>query len=97
MDSPQQEIDLTLTLENEASGDTLELHGPRLRVPERIWAMTPPGFQVLGLAETLNPRQEGGLFDTLARAWKYRQCIAERRAAKRSLGPYTGTHRGNGR
>ena len=52
--------------------------------------MTPPGFQELGLAETLNPYQEGGLFDVLGRAWKYRQCIEERRAAKRALGPYTG-------
>ena len=97
VDSPQQEIDLTLTLESQATGDTLVLQGPRLRVPERIWAMTPPGFQALGLAETLNPRQEGGLFDTLARAWKYRQCIAERRAAKRSLGPYTGAGQAGGR
>ena len=90
VDSPQQEIDLALSLENEATGDTLELQGPRLRVPERVWAMTPPGFQELGLADTLNPYQEGGLFDALGRAWKYRQCIEERRAAKRSLGPYTG-------
>ena len=90
VDNPQQEIDLTLTLENEATGDTLDLQGPRLRVPERVWAMTPPGFQELGLADTLNPYQEGGLFDVLGRAWKYRQCIEERRVAKRSLGPYTG-------
>lgn len=96
MDGSQQEIDLTLTLENQATGDTLVLQGPRLRVPERIWAMDPPGFRALGLVETLNPYQEGGLFDTLGRAWKYRQCIAERRAAKRSLGPYTGTGQAGG-
>ena len=90
VDSPQQEIDLTLTLENDANGVTLELQGPRLRVPERLWSMTPPTPQTLGLAKTLNPLQEGGLFDTLGRAWKYRQCIEERRAAKRALGAYTG-------
>ena len=49
------------------------------------------------LLETLNPVQEGGLFRTLGRAWKYRKCIEERRAAKRFLGPYTpGTKREGG-
>ena len=52
--------------------------------------MTPPAPKVLGLAETLNPYQEGGLFSTLRRDWKYRKCIEERRAAKGVLGPYTG-------
>ncbi len=89
VDSPQQEIELTLTLENEANGETLELQGPRLRVPERLWAMTPPTPQTLGLAQALNPLQEGGLFNTVGRAWRYRKCIEERRAAKRALGPYT--------
>ena len=97
VDSPRQEIELTLVLENEAIGETLELHGPRLQVPERLWAMAPPTPRTLGLAEALNPLQEGGLFNTLGRAWKYRECIEERRAAKRALGLYTGTHRGNGR
>lgn len=96
VDSPRQEIELTLVLENEATGETLALRGPRLRVPERLWAMTPPTPRTLGLAEALNPLQEGGLFNTLGRAWKYRKCIEERRAAKRALGPYRGTKQGNG-
>lgn len=97
VDSPRQEIELTLVLANEATGETLALHGPRLRVPERLWAMTPPTPRTLGLAKALNPLQEGGLFNTLGHAWKYRKCIEERRAAKRALGLYTETHRGNGR
>lgn len=88
VDSPKQEIELTLALENEAAGETLALQGPRLRVPERLWAMTPPTPRALGVVQTLNPLQEGGLFNTLGRAWKYRKCIEERRAAKRALGPY---------
>lgn len=88
VDSPRQEIELTLVLENEATGETLALQGPRLRVPKRLWTMTPPTPRTLGLAEALNPLQEGGLFNTLGRAWKYRKCIEERRAAKRALGPY---------
>ena len=86
---PQDEFDLALTLRNDANGRTLELLGPRVRVPERIWMMEPPAPKVLGLAQTLNPAQEGGLFRFLGRAWKYRKCIEERRAAKRFLGEFT--------
>ena len=87
--SPLDEFDLALILRNDANGRTLELRGPRVRVPERVWSMNPPTPRALGLLETLNPVQEGGLFRTLGRAWKYRECIEERRAAKRFLGPYT--------
>ena len=97
VEGPQDEFDLALVLRNEANGRTLELVGPRVRVPERIWMMEPPTPRALGLAETLNPAQEGGLFSFLGRAWKYRKCIEERRAAKGFLGPYTSrTHSDGG-
>ncbi len=83
-------------LQNEANGQTLELWGPRVRVPERIWTMNPPTPKILGLVQMLNPSQEGGLFSTLGRAWKYRKCIEERKAAKRFLGPYTTPGLGGG-
>ena len=89
VNGPQDEFDLTLMLRNETNGRTLELAGPRVRIPERIWALKPPVPGTLGLVETLNPAQEGGLFNFLGRAWKYRKCIEERRAAKRFLGAYT--------
>ena len=92
---PQDEFDLALMLQNEANGQTLELSGPRVRIPERIWAMNPPAPKILGLVQTLNPSQEGGLFSTLGRAWKYRKCIEERKTAKRFLGPYAGAARGD--
>ena len=92
---PQDEFDLALMLQNEANGQTLELSGPRVRIPERIWAMNPPTPKILGLVQTLNPSQEGGLFSTLGRAWKYRKCIEERKTAKRFLGPYAGAARGD--
>ena len=88
VESPRDELDLSLVLRNEAGGQTLELVGPGVRVPQRVWAMDPPAPRALGLLETLNPAQEGGLFDVLGRAWKYRTCIEERRAAKAFLGPY---------
>jgi len=93
---PGDEFDLTLMLHNRSSGRTLELAGPRVRIPERLRTMDPPTFKVLGLLETLNPAQEGGLFDSLSQAWKYRECIEERRAAKRFLGPYTPSARRDG-
>ena len=87
VEGPQDEFELALVLRND-DGRTLDLPGPRVRIPERIWTMTPPTPRALGLLETMNPSQEGGLFDVLGRAWKYRECIEERRAAKRFLGPY---------
>ncbi len=86
---PQDEFDLTLVLLNETNGRMLELVGPRVRIPERIWALEPPVPETLGLLDVLNPAQEGGLFDFLGRGWKYGECIEERRAAKRFLGAYT--------
>ena len=88
VESPRDEFALSLVLATEAGDRTLELVGPEVRVPERIWAMEPPAPRVLGLLDTLNPAQEGGLFDVLGRAWKYRMCIEERRTAKAFLGPY---------
>ena len=95
VERPQDEFDMALMLQNEANGQTLELSGPRVRIPERIWAMNPPAPKILGLVQTLNPSQEGGLFSTLGRAWKYRKCIEERKTAKRFLGPYAGAARGD--
>ena len=86
---PQDEFHLTLILRNETNGRVLNLPGPRLRIPERIWALEPPVPETLGLLDVLNPAQEGGLFDVVGRGRKYRQCIEERRAAKRFLGAYT--------
>ena len=43
-----------------------------------------PEGRVLGLLETLNPLDEGGLFQWLRRAVKYRTCIDERRDANLS-------------
>ncbi len=86
---PRDEFELALILRNRTNGRTLELSGPRVQLPERLWAMSPPTPNALGLLDTLNPKQEGGLFEFLSQGWKYRKCIEERRAAKRFLGPYS--------
>ena len=96
VERPRDEFDLALILRNQSTGRTLELPGPRVRIPERLWAMSPPTPRALGLLATLNPTQEGGLFDVLGRSWKYRECIEERRVAKRFLGPYAHSARSDG-
>ena len=55
VEGPQDEFDLALMLQNEANRQTLDLRGPRVRVPERIWTMNPPTPKILGLVQTLNP------------------------------------------
>ena len=59
VERPQDEFDLALVLHNESNGRTLELPGPRVRIPERIWEMNPPVPKALGLLEALNPAAGG--------------------------------------
>ena len=57
---PLDEFDLALTLRNEANGRILELRGPRVRVPERVWAMNPPappGTRTAGDVESRSGRR----------------------------------------
>ena len=65
------------------TGEVLRLPGPMLWVPDRIWHERAPKPKTLGLLDALNPFEEGGIWQTLARGTKYRACIEERRAAKR--------------
>ncbi|MDE0097951.1 MAG: hypothetical protein OXN16_15030 [Gammaproteobacteria bacterium] len=88
VDGPNDEFRLGLEIRNRNNGETIRLPAPLVRVPERVWAMESPDPRPLGLLGTLDPREEGGLPRFLGRAWKYRKCIEERRAAKRFLGPY---------
>ena len=85
---PDDEFGLGLEIRNRVDGEVIHLHGPLVRIPERVWAMDPPTPRPLGLLETLDPTEEGGLPRFLGRAWKYRKCIGERRIAKRFLGPH---------
>ncbi len=76
---------LSLILESEGEREQVTLVGPQLIVPADIMNAPAPEGRVLGLLETLNPLDEGGLFQWLRRAVKYRTCIDERRAAKRAF------------
>ena len=92
---PEDEFDLTLIVRNKTNGQVIRMPGPRVRIPERIWALNPPTPGTLGLLGMLNPAQEGGLFDVVGRGWKYRKCIDERRVAKQFLGVYATLAAGN--
>ncbi len=85
VDGPDDEIGLALDIRNRKNGEIIRLPGPLVRVPERVWTMSPPDLRPLGLLEMLDPTVEGGLPRFLHRAWKYRKCIEERRDAKRYL------------
>lgn len=78
-------LQLTILVRNAHSGEELALRGPMAVVPATIMEGTAPRPRRLGLVQTLNPFQEGGLFQSVRRAAKYRNCIDERRAAKRAF------------
>ena len=85
VDSPDLQIALALVVSDQRSGEEIELKGPSLRIPARVWKTSPPAPKRLGLAATLNPFEEGGLWRTLGRAWKNRKCIDERKIAKQAF------------
>ena len=76
---------LSLVLESQGQHERVTLEGPHLIAPADIMNAPAPKGRVLGLLETLNPLDEGGVFQWLRRAVKYRNCIDERRAAKRAF------------
>ena len=78
-------LELTVLVRNHRSGEQFALHGPMALVPATIMDSAAPKPRRLGLVQTLNPFQEGGLFQWVRRAAKYRDCIDERRAAKRAF------------
>ena len=76
-------IALDLVLTQLDSGERTLLSGPTLWVPDRIWHERPSKPKALGLPAALKPFEEGGVWQWLARAAKYGECVEERRAVKR--------------
>ena len=75
-------IGLGLRLRRIDGGAEILLTGPSIRIADAIREMDPPEFEALGLLETFNPFQQGGIFDWLGSGFKYRNCIDERREAR---------------
>ena len=65
VDGPDDEFRLGLEIRNRENGETIRLPGSLVRVPERVWIMSPPDLKPLGLLETLDPSKEGGLARSL--------------------------------
>ena len=93
---PGEAVALSLIATHAETKESIELAGPSIRIPPRVWEMKPPAAKVLGLVATLDPHEEGGLWSTLGRGWKYRECIEERRAAKRRFERWSASRRDSG-
>ena len=79
----EREVALDLVLTQLDSGEVIRLPGSTVWIPDRIWHGRPPKPKTLGLLATLNPFEKGSVWQWLGRGAKYRDCIKERRAAKR--------------
>ena len=75
-------IRLNLLLRRVGGDEEILMTGPFIRIPARVWEMDAPQSRELGLLDTLNPSQSGGLFDALGRSFRFRNCIDERREAR---------------
>ena len=91
MDDHDAAILLTVIVRDLEGSEEIRMTGPSMRIPDRVWSMKPPAYGVLNLTQALNPFQEGGVFRTIGRAWKYRKCIDERRAAKNEFSSFSVT------
>ena len=76
-------VALDLVLTESDGGSTVRLCGPTILIPDRIWHARPPKNP--DLLASLNPFGRDGLWQTLARAARSRECIRERRCAKRDF------------
>ena len=78
-------VALELVLIEMESGYTVRLSGPDVTVPDRIWHEPLPKSTTRSRFASFNPFARGGLLRTLARAARYRECVLERRSAKREF------------
>ena len=75
-------IRFSLRLNRDDSDAEILLTGPAFLIPDRIWEMDLPEPRALGLLESFNPFQEGGVIDWLGRGIRYRNCIDDRMEAR---------------
>ncbi len=72
----------SLRLTRDRSDAEILLTGPAFRIPNGIWNMDLSEPRVLGLLQSLNPFQKGGMIDALNRGMRYRDCLQERKEAR---------------
>ena len=83
IDGESRNVALDFVLTQTDTGNTIRLRGPGFRIPDRIWNERPSERKIPGLVASLNPCARRGLWRTLVRFATYRECIRERRRAKR--------------
>ena len=76
---------LNMVVENTRTSARLTLEGPVLKNLPALLQIEKPQYGVLGLAQVMNPFQQGGVWDWLRTGWRYRNCIQRRKQAKQEL------------
>ena len=76
-------VGLDLAILHGGTDAAMRLAGPVVWIPERVWGADARAPRALGLLDTLNPAEKGGLWGALTDGFRYRHCIDERRSAKR--------------
>ena len=76
---------LSVILKNERTGSFIELQGPTLENIESRLNVEKPKFRVLNFWQTMNPFQDGGLWDWFKTGYRYKDCIHLRKQAKKDF------------
>ena len=84
-EAPGQTLRVDLVIAHRGSGERLVLEGPVLERLDAWMDVERPTMRRLGLLETLNPFQRGGLWHTLRLGSRYDRCVRLRDAAQAEL------------
>ena len=76
---------LFLIIKNNSTKGEIKLAGPSIENIEPILNIKKPQMRVLGLFDTLNPFQKGGLWDVVSVGAKYDKCIYARKKARKEF------------
>lgn len=84
-EAPGQRVRIDLVIAHRGSDERLVLEGPVLERLDAWMDVERPTMRRLGLLQTLNPFQRGGLWQTLRLGNRYAQCASLRDAAQAEL------------
>lgn len=84
-DAPGQTVRVSLVIAHLETGEPLVLEGPVLERLDAWMDVERPVMRRLGLLQTLNPFQRGGLWDAVRHARRYARCTRLRDAAQAEL------------
>lgn len=88
IDSLEDPLQLYLIIKNQNKNSYILLKGPKLQNITNLFNIKKPEMKVLGLLESFNPKEEGGVIAWYRDSARYGECIYQRKWAKKEFEKY---------